>query len=311
MRSGCALGIADVDDINKVTMDNLVIFSTLQKCGASPYNDFEIPALMPACTGAKCICVWFCQLLHDRVRLRNHERVEQCKDDRADFGLKFCPKLNTTCTQNLPSGAKRPRYAYNTPSNVVFVGNDDRPGYQANWGFSLRVLRTISSNAASTEWVTFGQGQGACFSLTWSDPVTFNQIVLYDRPNPQDRTLTATITFADGSSVPISSLNNQGTAMYFNTTTITTTLLKLNILPVSGATANIGLAEIQVFFRPTIRFIKILTPTPKSSKRSVVAFAPVAPRHPRDFSMRRDTLQERIFEEASGSRLAARDMFAN
>ncbi|SCV69911.1 BQ2448_1305 [Microbotryum intermedium] len=422
MLSGCALGIADVDGISKVTMDNLVIFSTNQKCVASRYTNFKIPALMPACTGAKCICGWF--WLANNGTANFYMTAFDCAITNV------LPQAQSDLHHKLPIGSKRPLYAYNTPSTVVFVGNDDRPGYHANWGFpidgaqddifqvygssstttattttspsssssptstssSTSVLATtasaiptsspssssttttgdttvstedvttttpsatttksatptttttttttssvplptgpvvnlarsasadassfngltssspdkaidgntkgaatdtgtldifpILSGAAATEWVSFGQGQGAWFSS-------------------RDRIFTATITFADGSSIPISSLNNQGLATYFNTTTITTMSFKLNIQTVSGTTANIGLAEIQVFFKPTTGFNKILTPTPKSSKRSVVVSS-VPARHPRDFTTRRDTMQERIFEEASGSRLVER-----
>lgn len=81
--SGCALAIADVDDINKVTMDNLAIFSVNHQCAEQAcrafdlritlilsvpgcatgvkqkMTTFQIPAKMPPCTGSKCICGWF------------------------------------------------------------------------------------------------------------------------------------------------------------------------------------------------------------------------------------------------------------
>ena len=57
--SGCALGIANVDDINETTMDNIAIFSVLESCVLNKENSFDIPAMMPACTGDKCICGWF------------------------------------------------------------------------------------------------------------------------------------------------------------------------------------------------------------------------------------------------------------
>jgi hypothetical protein len=55
--SGCALGIADVDNINDVTMDNLAIFSVQHECIKQKVTSFDIPARMPPCTGEKCICV--------------------------------------------------------------------------------------------------------------------------------------------------------------------------------------------------------------------------------------------------------------
>ena len=53
--SGCALAIADVDDINLVTEDNLAIFSVNPTCVYHRDTDFEVPAAMPPCTGEKCI----------------------------------------------------------------------------------------------------------------------------------------------------------------------------------------------------------------------------------------------------------------
>lgn len=54
--SGCALAIADVDDIGKTTMDNLVVFSVLNDCVRTKKNIFQVPAAMPKCTSGKCIC---------------------------------------------------------------------------------------------------------------------------------------------------------------------------------------------------------------------------------------------------------------
>ena len=39
---------------------------------------------------------------------------------------KFCLPGNSTCQPQV--GAKRPLYAYNTPTNVVWQGNENRPG---------------------------------------------------------------------------------------------------------------------------------------------------------------------------------------
>lgn len=38
----------------------------------------------------------------------------------------FCRPGNTTCAPK--TGAKRPLYAYNTPTNVEWQGNENRPG---------------------------------------------------------------------------------------------------------------------------------------------------------------------------------------
>lgn len=57
--SGCALAIADVDDANLVTRENLVVFSVNSHCVYHRDTTFDIPAAMPPCTGKKCVCAWF------------------------------------------------------------------------------------------------------------------------------------------------------------------------------------------------------------------------------------------------------------
>lgn len=83
--------------------------------------------------------------------------------------------------------------------------------------------------------------------LTWPSAVTFNQLVIFDRPNKDDRILGAQVWFADGSSAFLGSLKNDGSATYFNFTSITTTSLRYNILKVSSSTSNVGLSELEVY----------------------------------------------------------------
>lgn len=45
-----------------------------------------------------------------------------------------CLPSNPTCVPQ--AGAKRPLYAYNQPTNVVWGGNNDRPGYHSTWSFN-------------------------------------------------------------------------------------------------------------------------------------------------------------------------------
>lgn len=56
--SGCALAIADVDDISKTTFDNLIVFSVQTQCVKQKDTTFDIPLELPKCTGKKCICGW-------------------------------------------------------------------------------------------------------------------------------------------------------------------------------------------------------------------------------------------------------------
>ncbi|KAM0747146.1 hypothetical protein T439DRAFT_383314 [Meredithblackwellia eburnea MCA 4105] len=133
-------GIADVDDISKVTMDNLAIFTVQHECVVSEKTTFEIPAMMPACTGAKCICAWFW------LAMNGTGNFYMTGFDCAVTGASplataiappvdptWCAPGDTTCVTQ--AGSKRPLYAYNTPTNIVWRGNYDRPGYHDNWSF--------------------------------------------------------------------------------------------------------------------------------------------------------------------------------
>ncbi|BGP39165.1 hypothetical protein JCM10450v2_003119 [Rhodotorula kratochvilovae] len=163
--SGCALAIADVDDISKVTMDNLVVFSVQHNCVRQKMTTFAIPAKMPPCTGSKCICGWF--WLANNGTANFYMTAMDCAVTNsppdalpiaAPVDPVFCPS-GTGCA----TGAKRPLYAYNSPSNVKWVDNYNRPGYHASWSFgtngaqndifvkSANVTSIKSASASSTK----------------------------------------------------------------------------------------------------------------------------------------------------------------
>jgi len=102
-------------------------------------------------------------------------------------------------------------------------------------------------NDYTKEWATVGGGPGSWLKLAWPSAVTVNKIVLFDRPNLSDQVLTGTISFSDGSTLPVGALNNDGSATTLNFTAKTITGLTFTINSVSNSTSNIGLAEIQVF----------------------------------------------------------------
>ena len=97
------------------------------------------------------------------------------------------------------------------------------------------------------EWTTLGGKAGSWLQLTWPAPIKVDKVVLYDRPNTNDRITSGKLVFSDGSSVDTGSLNNNGTATTITFPARTTTSVRLNITGVSSATENIGLAEIEVW----------------------------------------------------------------
>ncbi|GAA5913245.1 hypothetical protein JCM8208_003245 [Rhodotorula glutinis] len=118
------------------------------------------------------------------------------------------------------------------------------------------------------EWATDHQGAGAWLQLTWSSPVTLNQVALFDRLNLNDFVTNATLGFSDGSVVSMGSLNNAGAAVYVNFTARATTSLRFTVVSVSSATSSAGLAELQAFNNPSAQI-----PAP-SSVSPVAAASP-------------------------------------
>ena len=88
---------------------------------------------------------------------------------------------------------------------------------------------------------------GSWLKLTWTTAQTMNKVVLYDRPNADDQVTGGTLTFSDGTTVNVPTLNNDGSATAVTFPTKTTTSLLVTVTSVSSTTLNIGLAEIQVY----------------------------------------------------------------
>jgi len=97
----------------------------------------------------------------------------------------------------------------------------------------------------SREWATNGGGAGSWLTLTWGSAQTLSQIVLHDRPNSSDQITSATLTFGDGTVIPVGALPNDGTGLVIPLPNISTTTVTLTVTAVSGGTSSIGLAEIE------------------------------------------------------------------
>lgn len=94
------------------------------------------------------------------------------------------------------------------------------------------------------EWATQGQLGGAWINLSWSVPVTTGQVILYDRPNLTDNVTSGTLTFSDGSSVPVGQLPNSGSPLTVTFPSRSVTWMRFTVGSAVGE--NIGLAEIEV-----------------------------------------------------------------
>lgn len=99
----------------------------------------------------------------------------------------------------------------------------------------------------SREWVSVRQGAGAWIQLTWTNAVTLNRVVLYDRPNTSDRVTSGTLTFSDGSSVSVGALDNAGAAMTVDFTSRSVTWVRFTVNTVAAGTSSVGLAEFEAW----------------------------------------------------------------
>lgn len=102
----------------------------------------------------------------------------------------------------------------------------------------------------SREWASVRQGAGAWIQLTWANSVTLDHVVLNDRPNASDQITSGTLTFSDGSSAPVGSLTNDGSAVTVTFTPRTVTWVRLTVNTVSAGTGNVGLAEFEAWGVP-------------------------------------------------------------
>jgi LmbE family N-acetylglucosaminyl deacetylase len=101
--------------------------------------------------------------------------------------------------------------------------------------------------ATTREWATVGGKAGSYLHLAFPAAVTLNRVVLYDRPNTSDQITGGTLTFSDGSTVPVPALDNAGVATSISFPGRATTSLRLTVTTVSGTTRSVGLAELQAY----------------------------------------------------------------
>lgn len=102
-------------------------------------------------------------------------------------------------------------------------------------------------NVLTHEWISAGELAGAWLKLTWDEPQTISQVVLFDRPNSDDQVTGGSIAFSDDSFARFGKLSNTGgpTSVTFPEKTITS--LTVNIAAVSKKTRAIGLAEVAAY----------------------------------------------------------------
>jgi predicted naringenin-chalcone synthase len=140
---------------------------------------------------------------------------------------------------------------------------------------------------SSREWATTGGKTGSYLELTFPTAVDLNRVVLFDRPNAADQITAGTLTFSDGTTVAVPSLDNAGTATTVNFTARSTTSLRLTVTTVSGTTRNIGLSELQAYMSANVAGSAMVTASSQNSasgQTTTKAIDGVAAGYPTDSS---------------------------
>ncbi|KAK4699652.1 hypothetical protein P7C70_g6606, partial [Phenoliferia sp. Uapishka_3] len=123
---------------------------------------------------------------------------------------------------------------------------DDSPAARAIDGIVGGYLDNGSGDQ-TTEWESDHEGVGATLTLSWSSAVSVAKVILFDRPNVEDRVMGGTLTFSDGSVVQVPALPNTGTALPITFAARSTTSIVFRVTSVSSQTASVGLSEIMVY----------------------------------------------------------------
>lgn len=117
---------------------------------------------------------------------------------------------------------------YRSDDDIVMKGND-----RAEWA------STSVGKAAS---------EGQTLTMSWPEAHAVDKVVLYDRPNPNDQIVAATLTFSDSSTIDVGPLPNDGSPLeVLIDPPRSTTSLELLVVEVSGTTLLTGLAEMEVY----------------------------------------------------------------
>ncbi|MBE7162623.1 MAG: discoidin domain-containing protein, partial [Williamsia herbipolensis] len=106
-----------------------------------------------------------------------------------------------------------------------------------------------TSGGEGSEWASNGETRPT-FTLTWPTAQVLDHVVLYDRPNTTDNANSGTLTFSDGSTVPLTGIATDGKATEYTFAPRSTT--KLVFSPTGGTGSNVGLAEIEAFGTPDV-----------------------------------------------------------
>ncbi|KAH9838462.1 uncharacterized protein C8Q71DRAFT_722637 [Rhodofomes roseus] len=144
---GCSIAIADKENASDVQPEDFTIISTNDTCVWNLNTDFQIPAQLPACSGANCVCAWFWIHSDDSGAEQLYMTGFNCNVTGATgttpIGQKMLARQCGTDTTtgltanpgNCTIGPKYPIYWLQAERNNFFEGYYDVPYYNQKMGF--------------------------------------------------------------------------------------------------------------------------------------------------------------------------------
>lgn len=123
------------------------------------------------------------------------------------------------------------------PGAVVTASSQYNASYSPNLAVDGIVLQSDVG-----EWASLGQ-TNPWIQLNWNSSKTINKVVLSDRPNTTDNANNGTLTFSDGSSVPVAGIPTNGAPLEVVFPSKNVTWMKFQVS--GGAGLNVGLSEIE------------------------------------------------------------------
>jgi LmbE family N-acetylglucosaminyl deacetylase len=121
------------------------------------------------------------------------------------------------------------------------------------------------------EWVSNNQLAGAWAQLTWSSTQGITRLILHDRPDLAQNITGGTLTFSDGSSLPVGALPTNGVGQTITFAQKNVTWVRFTVSSASGSAA--GLAEIEAYGPATT---KLPPYVPTANTAPVITSGPFA-----------------------------------
>lgn len=114
-----------------------------------------------------------------------------------------------------------------------------------NDGVVVGYPRVFITRGGRGEWVSNGQLAGAWAQLTWSSAQALTRVVLHDRPDAAENITGGTLTFSDGSSIPVGALPASGGGLTVSFPQKLVTWVRFTATAAVGTAA--GLSEFEAY----------------------------------------------------------------